>query len=61
MARPAAKNDAMQLSPRARRTWAYGIVLFFVVMCAAIALGQWWAIHKNVPSCAKRVAQGRHC
>jgi len=38
-----------QMSPRARRAWAIGIVAFFVVMCAAIAVSQWWAVHVNVP------------
>jgi multidrug resistance efflux pump len=37
------------MSPRARRGWAIGLIAFFVVMCAAIAVSQWWAIHKNVP------------
>ncbi len=37
------------MSPRARRAWAIGLIVFFVVMCAAIAVSQWWAVHKNVP------------
>jgi hypothetical protein len=37
------------MSPRARRAWGVGLIAFFVVMCGAIALSQWWAIHKNVP------------
>ncbi|MGB8520107.1 MAG: hypothetical protein WCD38_08070 [Candidatus Tumulicola sp.] len=37
------------MSPRARRAWTIGIVAFFVVMCAAIAISQWWAVHVNVP------------
>jgi hypothetical protein len=38
------------MSARARRAWAIGLVAFFVVMCAAIAFSQWWAIHVNVPN-----------
>lgn len=37
------------MSPRARRAWAIGAIVAFAIMCAAIALSQWWAIHKNVP------------
>jgi len=37
------------MSPRARRAWGIGIVIFFVVMCAAIAYSQWYAVHVNVP------------
>ena len=37
------------MSPRARRAWGIGIVLFFVVMCGAIAYSQWYAVHVNVP------------
>jgi hypothetical protein len=37
------------MSPRARRAWTFGLIAFFVVMCAAIGVAQWWAIHKNVP------------
>jgi hypothetical protein len=37
------------MSPRARKAWIAGIVASFVIMCAAIAIAQWWAVHKNVP------------
>lgn len=37
------------MSARARRAWAIGLVLFFVVMIGAIAFAQWWAVTKNVP------------
>jgi hypothetical protein len=36
-------------SPKARRAWGMGVVIFFVVMCAAIAYSQWYAIHVNIP------------
>jgi len=42
------------MSPRARRAWAIGILAFFVVMCAAIAISQWWAVHVNVPQYESR-------
>jgi len=37
------------MSPRARRAWGIGLVLFFVLMCGMIAYSQWYAIHVNVP------------
>ena len=37
------------MSPRARRGWAVGLIAVFAIMCAAIGVSQWWAIHKNVP------------
>lgn len=37
------------MSPRARRTWGIGILVFFVVMCGMIAWSQWYAVHVNVP------------
>lgn len=37
------------MSPKARRGWAIGLVVFFVVMCGAIAYSQWYAVHVNVP------------
>ena len=42
------------MSPRSRRLWAIGLVAFFVVMCVAIALAQWWAVHVNVPGYQSR-------
>jgi TRAP-type C4-dicarboxylate transport system permease small subunit len=32
-----------------RRTWGLVLALLFVVMCALIAWGQWYAVHVNVP------------
>jgi hypothetical protein len=37
------------LSPRARAAWTYGLIAVFLLMCALIAAGQWYAIHVNVP------------
>ncbi len=37
------------MSPQKRRAWGIGVVLFFVLMCGAIAYSQWYAIHVNVP------------
>lgn len=37
------------LSPGARRAWGYVLLAAFVLMCAAIAYGQWYAVHVNVP------------
>jgi hypothetical protein len=35
-------------SPR-RRALVIGLVVFFAVMCGAIAYSQWYAINVNVP------------
>jgi hypothetical protein len=37
------------MSPKARRAWGIGLILFFLVMIGMIAFSQWWAEHKNVP------------
>lgn len=37
------------MSPKARRGWGVGLILFFVVMCGMIAYSQWYATHVNVP------------
>jgi len=37
------------MTPRARRGWGIGILVFFVVMCAMIAWSQWYAVNVNVP------------
>jgi len=42
------------MSPQKRRAWAIGIVAFFIIMCAAIAIAQWWAVHVNVPKYESR-------
>jgi len=44
------------MSVQKRRAWGYGLIGFFVVMCAAIAFAQWWAINKNVPAWERRNA-----
>ncbi|HEY5257343.1 MAG TPA: hypothetical protein VIJ12_03100 [Candidatus Baltobacteraceae bacterium] len=44
------------MSVQKRRAWGYGLVVFFVVMCGAIAFAQWWAINKNVPAWERRNA-----
>lgn len=38
------------MTPRAKRAWGIGLVLFFAVMCGAIAFSEWWAYHVNVPA-----------
>jgi hypothetical protein len=37
------------MSPKTRRAWGIGIIIFFVVMCGMIAWSQWYAVHVNVP------------
>ncbi len=38
------------MAPAAKRAWGLGIIVFFAIMCAAIAFSQWWAYHVNVPA-----------
>jgi hypothetical protein len=38
------------MTPRAKRNWGIGLIVFFLIMCGAIAFSQWWAIHVNVPA-----------
>jgi hypothetical protein len=47
------------MTPRARRGWAIGLVVFFVVMCGMIAWSQWYAIHVNVPAYEARSHGGK--
>jgi multidrug resistance efflux pump len=49
------------LSTGGRRRLIVGTIIFFVVLCGAIAFAQWWAITKNVPRCQSAIASGRHC
>jgi hypothetical protein len=37
------------ISPRAKRVWAVGLLVFFLVLCAGIGVSQWYAEHVNVP------------
>ena len=37
------------MSPRKRRVWGVGLVLFFILMVGMIAFSEWWAYNKNVP------------
>gem|GEM_PF-1706123 len=38
------------MTPRAKRNWGIGLIVFFLIMCGAIAFSQWWAYHVNVPA-----------
>ncbi|MDE2480699.1 MAG: hypothetical protein KGN02_00740 [bacterium] len=37
------------LSPRARRAWGIGLIAWFVLLIAGIAVSQWYAENVNVP------------
>jgi hypothetical protein len=37
------------MSERAKRAWGFGLILFFIIMCAAIGYSEWYAYHVNVP------------
>ena len=39
-----------RMSPRARRAWGIGLIVFFALMLGGIAFSQWWAYHVNVPA-----------
>ncbi len=38
-----------QMSPTGKRAWGVGLILFFILLIAAIGYSQWYAIHVNVP------------
>jgi hypothetical protein len=37
------------MSTKAKRVWALGLILFFILLCAMIGFSEWWAYHVNVP------------
>jgi hypothetical protein len=37
------------MSPRARRAWGVGAIAVFLILCAGIAISQWYAVNVNVP------------
>ena len=46
---PAAMSRFSSLSPRARRAWGIGLIAWFVLLIAGIAVSQWYAENVNVP------------
>jgi hypothetical protein len=42
-------SNSAGMSPKARRAWGIGIIVFFIVLCAAIGFSEWWAYTYNVP------------
>jgi hypothetical protein len=38
------------MSARTRRRLGVAVIVFFLIMCGAIAFSQWWAYHVNVPA-----------
>ncbi|HEY8296717.1 MAG TPA: hypothetical protein VIG32_01665 [Candidatus Baltobacteraceae bacterium] len=38
-----------RMTPRQRRAWGIGLIVFFVVMCGMIAWSQLYAVYHNVP------------
>lgn len=46
---PAPMSRYSGMTPRAKRAWGVGLILFFIIMCGMIAFSEWWAYHKNVP------------
>jgi hypothetical protein len=46
-----------RMSPRTRRAWGIGAVLFFLLLCAGIGVSQWYAEHVNVPKFEHRLEQ----
>lgn len=37
------------MSPKVRRAWAIGSIAFFLLLCAGIAISEWYAYNVNVP------------
>ena len=38
------------LTPRAKRAWGIGLILFFILRIGMIGFSEWWAYHVNVPA-----------
>jgi hypothetical protein len=38
------------MSPRAKRNWGIGLIIFFVILFGMVGFSQWWAYHVNVPA-----------
>jgi hypothetical protein len=38
------------MTPRAKRNLGIGLIVFFLIMCLAIGVSEWWAYHVNVPA-----------
>jgi len=37
------------MSPKRRRAWAIGAIVVFLLLCAGIAISEWYAYNVNVP------------
>jgi hypothetical protein len=37
------------MTPRAKRAWGIGLILFFILLCGMIGFSEWWAYNVNVP------------
>jgi hypothetical protein len=37
------------MTPRAKRAWGVGLIVFFALMIFMIGFSEWWAYHYNVP------------
>jgi hypothetical protein len=38
------------MSPKSKRIWAAGLIVFFAIMVGMIAWSEWYAYHVNVPA-----------
>ncbi|HTX56967.1 MAG TPA: hypothetical protein VMD47_07670 [Candidatus Acidoferrales bacterium] len=47
-------------SPRVRRAWAIGAIAFFLLLCAGIAVSEWWAYNVNVPHYRAQMEKRAH-
>lgn len=37
------------MSAKRRRAWGIGLIAFFLLLCAGIAISEWYAYNVNVP------------
>ncbi|HKU67091.1 MAG TPA: hypothetical protein VJP85_04870 [Candidatus Baltobacteraceae bacterium] len=37
------------MSPRGKRAWGIGLIVFFIILIGMIAFSEWWAYNVNVP------------
>lgn len=43
-----------------RRAWGIGAIAFFLLLCAGIAISQWYAVNVNVPRYQAQLDKQKH-
>jgi hypothetical protein len=48
------------MSPRGKRAWGVGLIIFFIVLIGMIAFSEWWAYNVNVPQYQRSNSSAPH-